>query len=304
MSIAVDYTARIPPEALRNAGVSGVLRYLCYEPVGTWKVIKQPEYDELIGAGFDVTLNWEYDARDWLSVNGTSHGNTAVMQARRLGYPIGCTIYGSCDFDMNYTQWLNAGRAYAKAFAKAIRDGGYRPGVYGPFDVLTWVRAETIMDRFWQAGMSTAWSGGRNANVFIGAHLRQRRKIAIGNQETDWNDILIPEWGQARKDTSMVDANGNTWGQMGPPVPNDYFDVRGPSVALADLIGQEFQGHSLYDGHTQSVRTVLLNQIKAGIDALTANPPVPASTVTLAQEDRDRIDRLTAVLTEVAAHVK
>lgn len=198
MSIVVDYTARIVPAALHAADVSGVCRYLSPLIEDTaWKRITLGEYRELVGAGIDVTLNWEYDARDWLggTARGGSHGSQAAAQARTLGYPAGKVIVGSADFDMSRTEWASAGEDYAAAFAAAVRAGGYRPGVYGPWDVLTWVRDAQLMDAFWQAGMSTAWSQGRNARAWPGAHLRQRGHKTVGGQDTDWNEILIPNWG-------------------------------------------------------------------------------------------------------------
>lgn len=211
MGIVLDYTSRISPVALRAAGVVGVCRYL--SPIiekTKWKRITQSEYDELERNGIPVTLNWEYDARDWLGgANvGKSHGEQAVAQARALGYPAGRVIVGSADFDMTRSQWNNGGAQYARAFAKAVRDGGYRPGVYGPWDVLQWVHDEGIMDAFWQAGMSTAWSGGRNRNPWPGAHIRQRGHKTVGGADTDWNEILVePLWGAAAPPVNQVEED-------------------------------------------------------------------------------------------------
>ena len=213
MAIVLDYTARIAPSALRAAGVSGVCRYVAPQVASTtWKRIGVIEYRELVAAGIDVTLNWEYDSRDWLggAERGASHGRQAAAAARTLGYPTGAVIIGSADFDMARAQWLVAGEAYARSFAAAVRAGGYRPGVYGPWDVLTWVRDEGIMDAFWQAGMSAAWSGGRNARPWPGAHLRQRGHRTIAGQDCDWNDVLIPSWG-AR--TVEGDDMADSWTQ-------------------------------------------------------------------------------------------
>jgi len=214
--IALDYTARIPPSALTAAGVSDVCRYLCYLPVGSWKVITKGEYDELVAAGIGVTLNWELAANDWAHGEsaGLAHGTEAVRMAKALGYPRGCAIIGSADFDMDRATWDNAARFYCRGFANAIRGGGYRPGVYGPWDVLTWVRDAGLMDVFWQAGMSTAWSGGRNRNVWPGAHLRQRRHITVGGQDCDANDIHIPTWGQMRAGGSVLDTGDDMGRQM------------------------------------------------------------------------------------------
>lgn len=199
MGIVLDYTSRIPPAALRAADVIGVCRYLAPLIERTrWKRITLDEYRELTAAGIVVTLNWEYDARDWLSGSaaGDSHAAQAVSQAQALGYPRGREIIGSCDFDMTRTQYMDIGRRYAQAFADGVERGGYRPGVYAPWDVLQWTHDDGIMSAFWQAGMSTAWSGGRNRNAWPGAHIRQRGHKTVGGVDTDWNEILIqPLWG-------------------------------------------------------------------------------------------------------------
>lgn len=205
IDIALDYTSRISPAALKLSNVVAVSRYISVPVASTaWKRITKPEYDELVGAGIDVTLNFEYDARDWLggSSVGKAHGTIAVSEARKLGYPTGKVIPGSCDFDMTPTEWNQSGIQYARAFRDVVRMSGYRPGVYGPWDVLTWCR-DIGYDAFWQAGMSTAWSNGRNANPWPGAHFRQRRHMMVGGTDTDVNDILIrPLW----KGLNMRDA--------------------------------------------------------------------------------------------------
>jgi hypothetical protein len=224
MSIALDYTYRIDPTALKAAGASMVCRYLKPDSAPAYR-IGLKEYRELVGAGIQVTLNWEYDDRDWLggATRGATHGSLAVQQARALGYPAGRVIVGSADFDMTRSEWTGAGRSYAWAFAIAVTDGGYRPGVYGPWDVLTWVREEGIMDAFWQARMSWAFSQGRNAHDWPGAHLIQRRHITVGGQDCDLNDIMIQNWGddmeQAEKVVGTL-SRGNTVGDVFADVSN------------------------------------------------------------------------------------
>lgn len=206
MSIAVDCTELPSYTALRAAGVSGVLRYLSW--LYRWggvthtyinpKIIQKAEYDGLTANGYGVALNWEYDYLDWLggASAGTAHATEAVRQAKALGYPAGHVIYFSADFNMSRSQWDAAGHGYATAVATTVRAAQYLPGAYGPYDVLTWCRDAKVMDRFWQAGMATSWSGGRNANAWPGAHLRQRRHILIGGIDCDANDILISDYGQ------------------------------------------------------------------------------------------------------------
>lgn len=188
--IVLDYTQRIAPSALKQAGVIGVCRYLSW-PRADWKVIHKPEYDELVKAGIRVFLNWEYDARDWLggASYGALHGQEAVRQAKALGYPAGETIYGSCDFDISGTDWTESALSYARAYSKAVTDGGYEPGVYGPYDVLKWVDEADIMHWLWQS-MSKAFSQRRNAQAYVHTFLWQQGYKTVGGVTGDWNEML------------------------------------------------------------------------------------------------------------------
>lgn len=195
--IVIDCTTSPPVDAMRAAGVVGVCRYLSTIQTSTsFKRILQPEYDRLIGAGFSVVLNWEFFATDWLggAAAGTAHAAEAVRQAKALGYPIGCAIPGSADFNMTASQWFTSGSQYARAYSQGIRDGGYVAGVYGPYDVLTWCRDLGGFGMFWQT-MSTAWSAGRNAQLWPGAHLWQRGHLTVGGIDTDRNDIIQANYG-------------------------------------------------------------------------------------------------------------
>lgn len=196
----IDCTQSPSVDSLHAAGVTGVIRYLSLPQGNTvWKRITAAEYDTLRAAGLDVLLNWEYDALDWLggAAAGTAHAAMSAQQAQALGYPAGCAIAGSCDFNITQTQWQTAGRMYAMAFSTGLRAAGYKAGVYGPWDVLGWCQQLQTFDVYWQAGMSTAWSGGRNANLWPGAHLRQRRHVTIGGIDCDYNDVIQANYGQA-----------------------------------------------------------------------------------------------------------
>lgn len=186
MSIALDYTSRISPAALKAADVSLVFRYIAPQK---WKVITPSEYAELKANGIRVILNWESSADDWRDGDngGSTDGRLAVAQARALGYPAGSVIVGSADYDAtNKSQIV----AYARAFKAQVNAGGYQAGVYGPWDVLSWVQEVGGYTFYWQAGMSTSWSGGRNRNRHPSANVRQRGHKSVGGHDTDWNEII------------------------------------------------------------------------------------------------------------------
>jgi hypothetical protein len=187
-----DYTSRIAPAALKAAGVVGVCRYLSRS---SWKVIGQAEYNELTRAGLGVVLNFEDEATGWLGGGsaGAADAVFAADAARALGYPSGSVIPSSADFDMSAGQWNSAGRAYAVAYRDRLRQLGYEPGVYGAWDLLGWCQAVGYR-WFWQAGLSTAWSNGRNAKPWPGAYLWQRYSTTVAGTEVDHNDIRRVNW--------------------------------------------------------------------------------------------------------------
>lgn len=280
-----DYTTRIPATALKAAGVTGVVRYVSRYP---WKVLTAAEYGELKRGGLVVMLNFEDDAHDWLSggMGGAADGTFAASAARTLGYPVGSVIAGSADFDMSAAQWSTSGQAYATAFSHALAKGGYRAGVYGPYDVLGWCEKLGGFDVFWQS-MSTAFSQGRNARPWPGGHLWQRRQITMGGVQVDVNDIRQPDWSGAMALEEIVPATGG----------------RNAGVALSDLWNEEMVEHSGYVPADRSARTARLMRIETNtsqiLTAVKAGQPVTLSgPVTLSDES---VQALAAAL---ATHIK
>ena len=220
----VDYA--FPPhpsiDALRAAGATDVSRYLSYIKTNTApKIITAGEYQALLAAGIAVVLNWEYDTYDFVNTGFDARvaASEALRQANALGYPQRCPIYFSVDFDATAGQWPTIVARF-----RAVNDvlGVARTGIYGPWDALEWARRDGVASWFWQAGMSTSWSAGRNAQLWPGAHLRQRRTAIIGGADCDINDIVQANYGQTGggpmsdadiPDTRRLAGNGDTWGR-------------------------------------------------------------------------------------------
>jgi hypothetical protein len=218
MSVVVDYAFKPWPStaALKAAGASGVSRYLSYvNPRTAPKIVTKAEYDALLAAGLAVVLNWEYDTHDFTNAGFDARlaANEALRQARALGYPDVCPIYFSVDFDATASQWSTIAARFRAVNAVL---GVARTGIYGPWDVLEWARRDGVAAWFWQAGMSTSWSAGRNRNLWPGAHLRQRRTATIGGADCDINDIIQADYGQLGGDDVGINelaynADSNAW---------------------------------------------------------------------------------------------
>lgn len=203
MSVVIDYAWRPHPsvEAMRAYGVSGVVRYLSYLPNG--KVIDRAEYQDLVNAGFDVAFVWEYNADDFsrTSFNATSAAREALRQLNVIGAPDDTVIYYGLDWDVQANQW---GTCLAKLRQVTAVHGASRTGIYGPYDALEWAHRDGVATWFWQAGMSTAWSYGRNRNAWPGGlHLRQVRTVDLAGADVDVNTIHQLNYGQVGGDMPL-----------------------------------------------------------------------------------------------------
>lgn len=184
MSQVLDYSlARPDPAAIAAAGYVGVLRYLAPE-IDAPKIITATEYENLIGHGLKVALNWEwYDnrAREG-AASGTKDAQAALAQATALGYT-GC-IYFSVDFDAGVAD-QGAINAYFEACAQVI--GLSRLGAYAGYWPLSRLFDAGLISYGWQ---TFAWSGGNRESR---AHLYQNGATAFDGG-ADINDVLKANW--------------------------------------------------------------------------------------------------------------
>src|SRR6185369_1500579 len=210
----LDYAwARPDLDLAWSLGYRFVSRYLSWLPNG--KVIDKAELSALLAKGFHVALNWEFDAQDQLggAVAGNQHATEAVKQAKALGYPAGCTIYFSADFDTSEAQQATV-NAYMTAAGKVVHAAGYRIGIYGGYYVVKRAFDAGVTDDGWQ---TYAWSAGQWDDR---AAIRQDNNgISVGGADCDHNTRV-----------------GQTYlmGQAAPTTVEDHMQV----VAFKDKAGQ------------------------------------------------------------------
>ncbi|MBO0867083.1 MAG: DUF1906 domain-containing protein [Micromonosporaceae bacterium] len=185
----LDYAWSKPSiSAMRSGGYRFASRYLSWLPNG--KVITASEYQSLRDAGIQVALNWEHTANEALqgAPTGQRSADEAVRQAHALGYPRGCTIYFSIDFDQTASQ-ANVCNAYLRAARDVLHAAGFRIGVYGGFNAVKRALDAQVVDDAWQ---TYAWSGGRwDAR----ASLRQiQNGITVGGADCDRNSRVGPTY--------------------------------------------------------------------------------------------------------------
>lgn len=192
MSIWADYSkARPSPVTLKQAGIVGLFRYLA--PLPNSKVIDVAERDTLLGAGFDLVLNWEwYEGRCNEGASaGKDDATEAVRQSRALDYPDGCCIYFS--HDTGVYDW-QAIEAYFTAAGKVVHAAGYTIGAYGSFALLQFLFSKGLIDYGWQTRAWSTYTDPASGLKAIKWHPRAviRQTGAALVPETD-NDIVLSD---------------------------------------------------------------------------------------------------------------
>jgi hypothetical protein len=223
---AIDTTVNLSSAqlaGLRAAGVTAVSRYIAHSTT-IGKIIPVSEAARYGPAGMQLVLNWEQradDLRTLSTAQTAAYAHEAVAMAQVRAYPAGCAIYVSADWDVMASEWPTVA-ANLRVIRSIYSPARYGLGLYAPWDALTWAKRDGLVDFYWQAGMSTSWSGRRNANAWPGAHLRQRRNAVIAGVECDTNDILIPAFGQAGGGVTHISATGGDV-ELNTPIPGSGY---------------------------------------------------------------------------------
>ncbi len=181
----VDYSFAHPtPQAIKDAGYRGVLRYLA--PLPNAKVITTAERDALLAAGLSIGLVWESTASRAGEGQGAGEADAQAAngQADHLGAPDDATIYYAVDFDAE----PSVVRPY---FMGAHNHGGRPVGIYGSFRVCEAILQDGTAKMAWQ---TVAWSHGLVSDKAV---LYQRAAPTLGPVAgTDENVCLAADWGQ------------------------------------------------------------------------------------------------------------
>lgn len=259
---AIDTTVNLSSAqlaGLRAAGVTAVSRYIAHSTT-IGKIIPVSEVARYGPAGMQLVLNWEQradDLRTLSTAQTAAYAHEAVAMAQARAYPAGCAIYVSADWDVTASEWPTVS-ANLRVIRSIYSPAHYGLGLYAPWDALTWAKRDGLVDFYWQAGMSTSWSGRRNANAWPGAHLRQRRNAVIAGVECDTNDILIAQFGQAGT-AGPISTGGIT---VATAATEDIFNRVTTNRRFADTVGALNAFMPNTDG--------ALAGLNAKLDALTA----------------------------------
>lgn len=295
---AVDYSFSKPSAVgLASAGIQSAGVYV--GPGTQPKHLKPAERDALFAAGLSVWLNVEGasgDARAGASV-GAYHAHLAVAEAAQLGAPRGVALVAAVDWDVQASEWP-AVSSYMRAYAPICRAAGYRPGIYGGLNCITWAFRDELAEILFQTyGWSRRLVGGVSQVVWHpAAQIQQYHNgVNMAGGNVDLCHALAPDWGQWGKGGSAVTSPG-------PKATWDYTIVSpalNQSMAAADWIKYAFEGaQSAASAASLSGQAVdLLNKI---IASGTASPDTLAIVAAIKADG----DLTRASLAELAAALR
>lgn len=181
--LGIDFAwGRPRPAAIVAAGYAVVLRY--YSPVQDGKFLTPLEAQNYSDAGLSIVTVWEHGAADARmgAAAGRVDGAAAAYEARRVGQPVGTTIYVAVDYDAPVTDFP-AIAAYIDAFKVAT--AGYLVGGYCKYDLGEWLKARGHITSLWQ---TVAWSGGRISHL---CDIYQNgRQVTVDGVSCDENVVM------------------------------------------------------------------------------------------------------------------
>lgn len=226
----IDYsTLRPPMSVLKAAGVTAAGRYIGQDGEPGFgnihKNITRPEARELLAAGIDIFLAFEYGAQQAAggAGQGTADAQLAHRQLQALGAPESMTVYFAVDFDIpDYAPHSSSPKAklgpvgdYFEAISSLALP--FTVGIYGGYYAVSRALDAKLATMAWQ---TVAWSGGQRDKRAV---LYQLAKQVLG-----------------AADVNLLETAGHDFGQWprphvpAPPAPHGRHQVDG-SISLAAL---------------------------------------------------------------------
>lgn len=210
MAQILDYSAGYPSaNSIRNAGYSGVIRYLRKEGQSSVRPITSVEYQSMNIAGLEVALVYQHVSKSRIHQGFAAGQHDAKWALDRAKESTGITppaIYFAADYDAPASDFTGIGE-YMRGAASVLGLG--RVGCYGKWSLLDWLFGRNLISWGWQ---TYAWSPGHNKDpktYHPRAHLFQRlAQVTVGGIACDVNDVLKTNYGQIGADDVSA---GEVW---------------------------------------------------------------------------------------------
>src|SRR5664279_2846298 len=184
----LDYSFGRPNlDTVKEQGYSFVARYLAVD--GGNKLITRTEADQIRAHGLGLVLVYEQyagRAKEGRAA-GTADGQTALTQARSVGFPDTRPVYFAVDYDATGTDQA-AIDVYLRGAADSV--GAGRVGVYGSYAVVERCFTNDSARFFWQ---TYAWSAGK---ISTHSHILQYSNgQTVGGASVDVNESKQADFG-------------------------------------------------------------------------------------------------------------
>jgi hypothetical protein len=188
MAKGLDYSFGRPNlDTVKQLGYSFVARYLAVD--GGSKLITKTEADQIRAHGLGLMLVYEQyagRAKEGRTA-GMADAQTALTQARSVGFPDTRPVYFAVDYDTT-----EANQAAIDVYLRGAADsiGASRVGVYGSYAVVERCFTNGSARFFWQ---TYAWSAGKASTH---AHLLQYSNgQTVGGASVDLNESKQADFG-------------------------------------------------------------------------------------------------------------
>jgi len=188
MAKGLDYSFGRPNlDTVKQQGYSFVARYLAVD--GGSKLITKTEADQIRAHRLGLVLVYEQYAERAKEgrAAGKADGQTALMQARSVGFPDTRPVYFAVDYETT-----EAGQAAINEYLRGAADsiGANRVGVYGSYAVVERCFTNGSARFFWQ---TYAWSAGK---ISTRTHILQYSNgQTVGGASVDLNESKRADFG-------------------------------------------------------------------------------------------------------------
>lgn len=181
---------KVDPVQAERVGFVDVIGYVSED--NTHKNLTAADVHAIHSAGMSVTLVYEYlpNAAAYGAPRGRRDAGIAAWYMSQLQAPHGIAVYASLDQPFTADQ-MPAVSDYVSWFARTVADAGYRHGVYGGYDQLSWLHDHGYDGLYFQ---TSGWSRGLWLPY---AAIRQTAYgVHVAGGVVDLDDSTVGDWGQ------------------------------------------------------------------------------------------------------------
>ncbi|HCG2961425.1 TPA: DUF1906 domain-containing protein [Corynebacterium striatum] len=200
----IDFAVGVPsPQAIKNAGHLGAIRYVSQRRPGTetWMTgkpvtLKETKANAALGlATASIYQFGRAETADWKqgAAGAAVHAPQAIAIHKAAGGPTNRPIYIAIDDNPTRAQYDQQIKPYLQAFSKLLSAAGYQTGVYGNYNTIEWCVQDRIGSFYWMHD----WGSGGKIHPRTTIHqLPGSAQRVVDGVTVDINHVYARDWGQ------------------------------------------------------------------------------------------------------------